>query len=74
MERKEDMHTREYINRGSQGQSPDDAHEINHNDDVVGNESEKIKNASAAGLGAIGRNDQEQTGHTSDPSSNANDE
>ena len=45
-----------------------------YNEDEVRNESETIKNANAAGLGAIGRNDQKQTGDDFNQSTNAGDE
>jgi len=41
------------------------------NDDEVRNESDTIKNANAAGLGAIGRNDQKQTDHSSNYSADS---
>lgn len=77
MARKEDVHTRENIDRGREDdQAPCGTNERNNNfnDDVGSNESETIKNANAAGLGAIGRNDQKQTGDSSNHSADAGNE
>ena len=70
MARKSDPQIQENIDRGEEnGQdsagidSPN-----NNNDEQVSNESDTIKNANAAGLGAMGRNDQKQAGYTSNHS------
>ena len=77
MARKEDAHTRENIDRDREdNQAPGGTNERNNNfkNDVGGNESETIKNANAAGLGAVGRNDQKQTGDTSSHSAGSDNE
>ena len=76
MARKNDPEIQENVDRGEeneQGSAGIDARNNNYNDDAVSNESETIKNASAAGLGAMGRNDQKQTGYTSNHSADAGD-
>lgn len=63
MERKEDVHTRENIDRGAENEQASSAtskRNNNYNGHAGASESETIKNANAAGLGAIGRNDQKQ--------------
>jgi hypothetical protein len=74
MARKNDPEIQENVDRGEeneQGSAGIDARNNNYNDDAVRNESETIKNANAAGLGAMGRNDQKQTGYTSNHSGDA---
>ena len=69
MARRKDPEIRENVDRGTvdeQGSAGIDAR--NYNEDEITNESDTIKNANAAGLGAIGRNDQKQTGYTSNHS------
>jgi len=73
MARRKDPGIQENVDRDSeneQGATGIDARNNNYNDEVT-NESETIKNANAAGLGAIGRNDQKQTGYTSNHSADA---
>lgn len=77
MARKEDPQIKENVDRGAeneQGSAGIDARNTNYNDETVTNESDTIKNANAAGLGAIGRNDQKQTGYTSNHSEDAGNE
>jgi len=72
--KEEDAHAKQNTDRGREDeQAPGSTNESNNNfnDDVGSRESETIKNANAAGLGAIGRNDQKQTGHTSHHSADA---
>jgi hypothetical protein len=74
MARKNDPEIQENVDRGEeneQGSAGIDARNNNYNDDAVSKESETIKNADAAGLGALGRNDQKQTGYTSNHSGDA---
>ena len=74
MARKNDPQIKENTDRGEeneQGSAGIDARNNNYNDEQVSNESETIKNANAAGLGAIGRNDEKQTPHTSNHSEDA---
>jgi hypothetical protein len=74
MARKNDPEIQENVDRGEeneQGSAGIDARNNNYNDDVVSNESESIKNANAAGLGAMGRNDEKQTRYTSNHSADA---
>jgi hypothetical protein len=76
MARKNDPEIQENVDRGEeneQGSAGIDARNNNYNDDAVSNESETIKNANAAGLGSMGRNDQKQTGYTSNHSADAGD-
>lgn len=71
MARRKDPEIEENVERGAeneQGSAGIDSRNNNYNDDDVTNESDTIKNANAAGLGAIGRNDQKQTGYTSNHS------
>ena len=77
MARRKDPEIQENVDRGTeneQGSAGIDAKNNNYNDDGVTNESDTIKNANAAGLGAIGRNDQKQTGYTSNHSADAGNE
>ena len=78
MARRIDPEIQENVDRGpedEQGAAGIDASNNNYNDDEeVTNESDTIKNANAAGLGAIGRNDKRLTGHTSNHSADAGDE
>jgi hypothetical protein len=77
MARRKDPEIQENVDRGAeneQGSASIDARNNNYNDDEVTNESDTIKNANAAGLGAIGRNDQKQTGYTSNHSADAGNE
>lgn len=74
MATKKDPQIREDIERGAeneQGSAGIDSRSNNYTDDAGANPSDKIKNADAAGLGAIGRNDQRQTGYTSNHSADA---
>jgi hypothetical protein len=73
MARRKDPEIQENVDRGAeneQGSAGIDVKNNNYNDDGV-NPSDSIKNANAAGLGAIGRNDQKQTGSTSNHSEDA---
>jgi hypothetical protein len=77
MARRKDAEIQENVDRGAeneQGSAGIDARNNSYNDDEVTNESDTIKNANAAGLGAIGRNDQKQTGYTSNHSADAENE
>jgi hypothetical protein len=77
MSRKIDPRVKENIDRGEeneQGSSGIGARNNNYNNEQVSNESDTIKNANAAGLGAIGRDDQKQTGNTSNHSAEAGNE
>jgi hypothetical protein len=77
MAKKIDPQIQENVDRGTeneQGSAGIDARNNNYNDDEVTNESDTIKNANAAGLGAIGRNDEKQTGYTSNHSTDAGNE
>ena len=68
MARKNDPQIEENVDRGAeneQGFESIDSGNKNYNDEEVSNESDTIKNANAAGLGAIGRNDQKQTDDSS---------
>lgn len=74
MARKTDPQIQENIDRGAeneQGSAGIDTRNNNYNDDDGTNESDTIKNANATGLGAMGRNDQKQTGYTSNHSADA---
>lgn len=74
MARSKDPEIRENVDRGQkneQGSAGIDARNNNYYDDDGINPSDTIKNANAAGLGAIGRNDQNQTGYTSNHSTDA---
>jgi hypothetical protein len=63
---KKDPEIQENSDRGPQNQSnPQPPGIINQpNDEIKQNESDSIKNASAAGLGAIGRNDQQENSNS----------
>ena len=77
MSRKIDPQIQENIDRGEeneQGSASIDSRNNNYNDEQVSNESDTIKNANAAGLGAIGRDDQKQTSYTSNHSADAGNE
>lgn len=77
MARRTDPEIQEDVDRGAeneQGSAGIDSRNNNYNDNEVTNESETIKNANAAGLGAIGRNDEKQTGYTSNHSADAGNE
>ena len=77
MSRKIDPQIQENIDRGEeneQGSAGIGSRNNNRNDEQVSNESDTIKNANAAGMGAIGRNDQKQTPYTSNHSSDAGSE
>jgi hypothetical protein len=74
MTRKKDPQIQENVDRGAeneQGSPGIDSRNNNYNDEEVSNESDTIKNANAAGVGAIGRNDQKQTDYTSNHSADA---
>jgi hypothetical protein len=74
MTTKKDPQIEENRDRGAeneQGSAGIDSRSNNYNDGQVTNESDTIKNANAAGLGAIGRNDQTQTEYTSNHSGDA---
>ena len=71
MTTRKDPQVKEDIERGAeneQGSAGIDSRNNNYTDDDGSNPSGTIKNANAAGLGAIGRNDQRQTGYTSNHS------
>ena len=71
MTRKNDPQIEENVDRGAengQGFERIDSGNKNYKDEKVTNESDTIKNANAAGLGAIGRIDQKQTDDTSNRS------
>ena len=77
MARRKDPEIQENVDRGAeneQGSAGIDARNNNYNDEDGTNPSDTIKNANAAGLGAIGRNDQKQTGYTSNHSADAGNE
>jgi len=77
MARRKDPEIQENVDRGAeneQGPGGIDSRNNNYNADDVTDESDTIKNANAAGLGAIGRNDQKQTGYTSSHSADAGSE
>lgn len=74
MARKTDPQIQEDVERGAeneQGSAGIDSRNNNYSDDDGANESDTIKNANAAGLGAIGRNDEKQTGYASNHSADA---
>jgi hypothetical protein len=77
MANRKDPEIQENVDRGpenEQGSAGIDAANNNYNDTEVTNESDTIRNANAAGLGAIGRNDQKQTDYTSNHSADAGNE
>jgi hypothetical protein len=77
MATRKDPQIQEEIERGEeneQGSAGIRARNNNYNDDDGTNLSDTIQNANAAGLGAIGRNDQKQTGYTSNHSADAGNE
>jgi hypothetical protein len=77
MAKRKDPEIQENVDRGpenEQGSAGIDATNNNYNDTEVTNESDTIRNANAAGLGAIGRNDQKQTDYTSNHSADAGNE
>ena len=68
MARKNDPQIEENVDRGAENEKSIGSGNKNYNDEEVSNESDTIKNANAAGVGAIGRNDQKQTDDTSNRS------
>lgn len=65
MARKKDPEIQENIDRGTEHQSkPELPGNSQHDNEEIKNESDSIKNANAAGLGAIGRNDQQENGES----------
>ena len=72
MTRKTDPQIKEDIDRGPENDqgsvSTNNSRNNNYNTDEAKNESDKIKNANSTGLGTIGRNDQKQTGYSSNKS------
>jgi hypothetical protein len=77
MARRKDPEIQENVDRGAeneQGSVSIDTRNNNYNDDDEVNPSDTIKNANATGLGAIGRNDQKQTGYASNHSADAGNE
>jgi hypothetical protein len=74
MATKNDPQIEENRDRGAENEQGSPGIDSRNNDEEVTNESDTIKNASAAGLGAIGRNDEKQTGYTSNYSSDAGNE
>jgi hypothetical protein len=74
---KKDPQPKEDIKRGAedeQGSAGIDSRNNNYNDEKDGNIAETIKNANASGIGAMGRNDQQQTGYVSNHSADAGNE
>jgi hypothetical protein len=74
MARRKDPEIEENVDRGAeseQGSAGIDSRNNNYHDEDGTNPSDTIKNANAAGLGAIGRNDQKQTDYTSNHSADA---
>ena len=74
---RKDPQIKEDIERGAeneQGSAGIDSRNNNYNDEDGANTGDTIKNANAAGLGAIGRNDQRQTGYTSNHSADSGNE
>ncbi|MGZ3853448.1 MAG: hypothetical protein ACXVBX_11705 [Flavisolibacter sp.] len=64
MARKIDPQIQENVDRGEENEQDStgfDSRKDNFNHAQANNESDTIKNANAAGLGATGRNDQSQT-------------
>jgi len=77
MARKTDPQGQQNTDNGAhneRGSAANDGRDNIYNEGTVTNESDTIKNANAAGLGAIGRSDQKQTGSTSNPSRQAGNE
>lgn len=77
MARRKDPEIQENVDRGAeneQGSVSIDTRNNNYNDDDEVNPSDTIKNVNATGLGAIGRNDQKQTGYASNHSADAGNE
>ena len=71
MATKKDPQLKEDVTRGAEnehGSAGIDNRNNNNNEEEVSNESDTIKNASATGLGTLGRNDEQQKGHTSNHS------
>jgi hypothetical protein len=71
---KKDPSINENIDRGKEnekGSSAITGRNNNVNNDTDESGFTNVENANAAGLGAIGRNDQQQTGHTSNHSADA---
>jgi len=77
MARKTDPQIEENQDRGAgneQGFAGIEDRNNNYNNDGVTNESDTIKNANAAGLGAMGRNDEKQTIYAQNHSEEAGEE
>lgn len=77
MARRKDPQIQEDTTRAEeneQGSAAISSRNNNYTDDDGTNLSDTIKNANAAGIGAIGRNDQKQTGYTSNHSADAGNE
>ncbi len=77
MARKKDPQIQEDTTRteeNEQGSAAISSRNNNYTDNDGTNPSDAIKNANAAGIGAIGRNDQKQTGYTSNHSADAGNE
>ncbi len=66
MARKKDPEIQENSDRGPENQSDPElpGGTMQHSDEIKQNESDSIKNANATGLGAIGRNDQQENGNS----------
>lgn len=76
MARRKDPQIRENVDRGQQNEQGSAGIDAGNNDYKEGdgsNPGDTIKNANAAGLGAIGRNDAKQTGYTSNHDADAGD-
>jgi len=74
MATKKDPQIKEETAKGAeneQGSAGIDSRNNNYNDEELTNESITIKNANAAGIGAIGRNDEKQTGYVSNHAADA---
>ena len=77
MSTKKDPEVRENIDRGpeeDQGSAGIDSRNNNYKDDDGANPKTVIKNANAAGIGAIGRDDQKLTNYQSNRSADAGNE
>ena len=77
MSTKKDPELRENIDRGpeeDQGSAGIDSRNNNYNDNDGGNTKTVIKNANAAGVGAMGRDDQKLTSYQSNHSADAGNE
>lgn len=77
MASRKDPEIKQNIDRGheeDQASAGIDSRNNNYNNDSGTNPETVIKNANAAGIGSMGRNDQQQTGYTSNhPADAAND-